>query len=376
MLCHGALGSAEVACAGVVARGGLGQEGTVKYRTLGRIGLRVGELGLGTEHIDTGDPAIAAAIVEQLVAAGGNYIDMLYNDPERHAKWWSVMRPAVTAHRDELVLCAHYGWTDYYEQGHCGQCFERVLDMLGGRAEVGMLTKVDTRLKWETWALPSLEELQRHRDAGRIGGIGLSTHSRSIAETAIAGGLVDVIMYPIEISTHHKPEDVSMLTQATEAGVGLVAMKTYAGDSWLHATDTRPALTPAQCIAASLGFPVATVVPGCRTPTEYAAAVAGYGARAQDKEYVAVTPLFRGELEGTCTYCDHCLPFTVDIAVGRMNRLVDERDLPFVERLDDYRAMPVPASECTECGICMERCPFGVDVIAKMRKAVETFERA
>jgi predicted aldo/keto reductase-like oxidoreductase len=32
------------------------------------------------------------------------------------------------------------------------------------------------------------------------------------------------------------------------------------------------------------------------------------------------------------------------------------------------------ASACTECGACMERCPFGVDAIAKMRQAVEWFE--
>ena len=32
------------------------------------------------------------------------------------------------------------------------------------------------------------------------------------------------------------------------------------------------------------------------------------------------------------------------------------------------------ASECTECGVCVERCPFDVDVIAKIRKAVDIFE--
>jgi hypothetical protein len=27
-----------------------------------------------------------------------------------------------------------------------------------------------------------------------------------------------------------------------------------------------------------------------------------------------------------------------------------------------------------ECGVCMERCPFDVDILAKMREAVEVFE--
>jgi predicted aldo/keto reductase-like oxidoreductase len=28
-----------------------------------------------------------------------------------------------------------------------------------------------------------------------------------------------------------------------------------------------------------------------------------------------------------------------------------------------------------ECGVCVERCPFDVEIIAKMREAVEVFEK-
>ena len=40
----------------------------------------------------------------------------------------------------------------------------------------------------------------------------------------------------------------------------------------------------------------------------------------------------------------------------------------------DYNALPARASDCAECGECMERCPFGVDVISKMKETVELFE--
>jgi len=42
----------------------------------------------------------------------------------------------------------------------------------------------------------------------------------------------------------------------------------------------------------------------------------------------------------------------------------------------DYNALPAKASDCLECGDCAERCPFEVDVIAQMRRAVELFEAA
>jgi len=39
-----------------------------------------------------------------------------------------------------------------------------------------------------------------------------------------------------------------------------------------------------------------------------------------------------------------------------------------------YAGLPVKAAACTECGDCLARCPFDVDVIARMRRAVEIFE--
>jgi predicted aldo/keto reductase-like oxidoreductase len=39
-----------------------------------------------------------------------------------------------------------------------------------------------------------------------------------------------------------------------------------------------------------------------------------------------------------------------------------------------YAKFPVKASACVECGVCVERCPFDVEIIAKMREAVAVFE--
>jgi predicted aldo/keto reductase-like oxidoreductase len=39
-----------------------------------------------------------------------------------------------------------------------------------------------------------------------------------------------------------------------------------------------------------------------------------------------------------------------------------------------YAGFPVKASACVECGVCMERCPFDVEIIAKMREAAAVFE--
>ncbi len=38
-----------------------------------------------------------------------------------------------------------------------------------------------------------------------------------------------------------------------------------------------------------------------------------------------------------------------------------------------YDALVKKAFACTECGICVERCPLGVDVPARMHRAVGLF---
>lgn len=47
------------------------------------------------------------------------------------------------------------------------------------------------------------------------------------------------------------------------------------------------------------------------------------------------------------------------------------RDLATVR--EHYASLNVKAGDCVECGSCVKRCPFGVDVIANMREAKRIF---
>lgn len=95
-----------------------------------------------------------------------------------------------------------------------------------------------------------------------------------------------------------------------------------------------------------------------------------------EKDWQAAIPLMHEGLSGHCVRCNHCLPCPVDIDIGQAILFVGFTQWDGVtDGLREwYGTLPVKASACTECGVCMERCPFGVDVIAKMREAVELFE--
>ena len=73
-------------------------------------------------------------------------------------------------------------------------------------------------------------------------------------------------------------------------------------------------------------------------------------------------------------YCNHCLPCPVGIDIGTLTKIVDTAGFAMSDAVTAaYEALPVKASACTECGSCTEQCPFGVDVIANMQRAVEIF---
>jgi predicted aldo/keto reductase-like oxidoreductase len=38
-----------------------------------------------------------------------------------------------------------------------------------------------------------------------------------------------------------------------------------------------------------------------------------------------------------------------------------------------YEALPKKTYNCTRCGVCVQRCPFSVDVPARMDRALEVF---
>jgi len=70
------------------------------------------------------------------------------------------------------------------------------------------------------------------------------------------------------------------------------------------------------------------------------------------------------------------LPCPVGIDIGVVTRIADTAGYGIDDNIiSEYEALPMKASDCTECGICMERCPFGVDVMANMARAVNIFNK-
>ncbi|MCK4584025.1 4Fe-4S dicluster domain-containing protein, partial [candidate division WOR-3 bacterium] len=138
---------------------------------------------------------------------------------------------------------------------------------------------------------------------------------------------------------------------------------------------------------------VSTVVPGVKNERQLEKTLHFLEANDAEMDFTSVITEFQEDLKGNCVYCNHCLPCPAEIDIGRTIRMLDKA----LQDVDTYKAIrekinfyypgrirstriiskdhSVNASACTECGVCMERCPFEVDIISKMKQAEQILKR-
>lgn len=82
----------------------------MRYRTLGKTGLKVSEIGFGAEWIGKMDDAEVRAIADAGTAAGMNILDCWMSDPAVR----SALGRAIAGNRDKWIIQGHIGstWQD------------------------------------------------------------------------------------------------------------------------------------------------------------------------------------------------------------------------------------------------------------------------
>jgi predicted aldo/keto reductase-like oxidoreductase len=346
----------------------------MERRKLGKAGLEVGVIGLGTEHLEQ-KPETMDAVLRAAVEAGANYVDLLYVEPE----YWDTFGPVYRAYRDHLVLAVHWSSGPRYDLDYCRETFANVLASVGNDCvEVAMMTMIDDGdRKDKAWREASLEVLHRYQERGQVQFIGGSAHDPIVAAEAVSSGLLDVLMFPINMLGHDSEPDRNLYQACLEHGVSLVAMKPYHGGTLFSVNGQPSGITPAQCLHYVFSLPVSTAVPGPKTVDEWLATLRYLEVPDEEKDYRPVLDTLHDRLAGQCVYCQHCLPCPEGIEVGWVIWHVDQVRGGDLDQIREwYSGFQVKALECVECGICVERCPFDVDIMAKLREAVALFEAA
>lgn len=363
----------------------------MEYRTLPHGGEKISTIGLGMGSIHNASESEIVDTLHAAIDAGINYLDFVPSE----ARAFDAYAKALRGMRDKVMLQVHigadyssgeYGWTVNAKRAISE--FEARLRLLGtDYADFGFIhcidedSDLDRVLEGGIW-----DYALRQKKAGAIRHIGFSTHSVGIARRLLATGEVDMGMLSLNPMYDYTDESAygkgsadnraALYREFQAAGVGISVMKAFAGGQLLsaQASPFKRALTKTQCIQYALDKPgVLTVLPGIRGKADLEEILSFFEASPEERDYSVIGEFTPPEAEGICVYCNHCQPCARGILIGQANKYFDLARMGDAMAAEHYCNLEHHASDCIQCGHCNDRCPFGVDQMARMREMKDYF---
>ena len=335
----------------------------MEYRILGKTGLKISRMGFGGIPIQRIDAAGTKVLMQQMKAAGINYIDTArgYTVSE------SYLGEALEGIREDFILAT--------------KSMSRTKDAMAADIDISLSNlrtnyidlyqvhnPTTAQLEQVMAAGGALEALQEAKAAGKIGHIGVTAHSLEVFRMALEQDWVETIMFPYNI-VESQGED--LIKACGEKNIGFIVMKPLAGGAIEDATlAMRYVCANPDCTV---------VIPGMADPAELEQNLAAVNdASPLTEEELQKIETIRKELGiQFCRRCNYCAPCAVGINIP--NVFLFEGYLSrygLAEwALERYNAMPKKASDCIECGVCETRCPYNLPIRAMLKKAASKMDK-
>ncbi|MGN1033475.1 MAG: aldo/keto reductase, partial [Intestinibacter sp.] len=366
--------------------------------------------GLGGEGFEKKTQEEVTQMIDVAIKEGINYIDLYNSNPEVRSYVGNALKKYP---RESFVIEGHLctTWEDeqYKRTRNLDEVKASYEDFLARMqldyVDIGMIHYIDDDKDFDgVFGGEIIEYAKELQSKGIIKHLGISTHNPDIALRAVKTGIIDVILFSINAAYDMLPasEDVDILFEedtykdriyqgiepkreklyriCENEGVALTVMKAFGAGVLLNEKQSpfKKALTPVKCLHYCLTRPaVATVVVGASNIDQILSSVYYEKATDEEKDYAKIlADAPRSAFTGQCMYCGHCAPCSVKIDIAYVNKYLDLASIQddLAETIKDhYELLAHHASECVECGLCMDNCPFGVDIIGKMKEAAKLF---
>jgi predicted aldo/keto reductase-like oxidoreductase len=345
----------------------------MQYRKLGKTGLEVSAIGLGSAQLGSSDTDYAIRMVHRALDLGINYFDTArgYWDSEiklglalkgrRDRAYVSTKTVAKTKEEawQHLRESLERLQTDYVDNWHIHGLWESELDTrLGAGGVLGALIEA--------------------RERGLAHHIGCTSHISRTLVKALQRFDFETILVPMNIVEREPLRELIPL--CLEKGVGITIMKPVA-------TGLLPATLALKWL---LNQSIATAVPGATTLDELEenALVGHLADTALSSNEEREVARLESELEQVrCRVCRECEPCPVGIPIGSAlgtdvmfdhhRTMGPETFKEFtwskdaLDRDTERRTQLIKGIDsCTDCGVCEERCPHDLPVVQMLREMI------
>ncbi len=365
----------------------------MEYRKLpkGSENEKFSAIGLGLGGINANTDKELEDIFIKAIDAGINFFDLC-----TAKNVFAPLGKAIKGRREKVFLQMHFGAV-YNDDGEYGwsrdynvikNTFEWELKELGTTyTDMGYLHCVDEDEDFENLRKSGvLDLLKELKEKGVVRHIGFSSHTPSVANKIIDTGLVDMMMFSINVAYDFEKGDeygigsykerTELFKRCQREGIGISAMKPFHAGKLLlaHESPFKVALTHEQCLKYVLDRPgVLVVVPGIRNMADLDVILNYQKASESALDYSVVGSFSVENVYGTCLYCNHCRPCPVGIDVGLVNKYYDLAKAGDALAANHYEKLTLKADDCIACGHCDSRCPFKVEQSKRMKEIAEYF---
>jgi len=328
----------------------------MKYKRLGKTGLKVSQFGFGAVQICRVSEKDAIDLIRASVDAGINLIDTAHMYPNSE----EILGKALKGIRDKVIICTKSSNTD--KEG-----FKKDLETSFKRLntdyiDVFMYHDISKDKKLDEIVDNGLVEvLLSEKEKGSIGHIGFSSHDPGIIDRYYDVVDFSVLMIPVNfVSTEFADKNYDKLV---DKDIGILGMKPLGGGRL-------------EDIKVSLKFlnQYESVIPviGIQDKKELE----------EDLELINTAGLLdesdKKRIEGIkaelgdkfCRGCGYCMPCSQGISITDINFIkVFFKQFSFDGVVNPERdAVIEKVEDCIECGECIERCPYDLDIINMIKE--------
>ena len=372
-------------------------------REIGNTGKKASIIGLGCEHLDRKPYEQVKTTIDAALDCGINMFDIFMPGTEIREN----LAKALGGRRKDILIQGHICSSDINQQYDISRdlptvkrYFEEHLRLCNGYIDFGMLFFIDSEEDYKnTFETGIADYALKLKQNGDIGHIGFSSHNPLTAIKAINTGLPEIMMFSInpafdiipaeenalshldkgfnsESFTGIDPKRAELYKLCEQKNIGITVMKALGAGKLIspeHTPFSKP-MTVAQCVHYALSRPaVVSVLLGSKTPEEVVDSVKYLELSDNERDYAEILSTASKTMKGVCVYCNHCQPCPVGIDIAAVNKyldiaLLDTENIPPSIR-SHYQSLEHKGGECTACGHCEKRCPFGVAVTDKIKDA-------
>ena len=334
----------------------------MRYLLLGGTDLEVSEVGFGCIPIIRLQTGEAVRVLKHAFEKGINFFDTanMYRDSE------DKVGRALSDVRHRVVLATK---TTRRDAAGLREHLENSLRMLRtDYIDLYQFHQVAGEKDWEQICRPggALEAAQAAKEQGKIRFLGVTSHIQDMAVKIIKTGLFSTVQFPFNLIETDAEDELHRL--AREMGLGIIAMKSFAGGVIDSAGVAFKYLRQ---------FPDVIPIPGFDSTEAVDQVVSIYEQpnELRDEDLAAMDG-YRAELgRQFCRRCEYCQPCPngVMITSAMGYKIVASRMSPAVSTQFSKQVMEtVPA--CVDCGECVSRCPYELPIPEMLKKNYNLYQ--